>query len=45
MKIFEKISGKNIAKKSYNSIAEDWNETRKNLHWEEFDFFYEKFPF
>lgn len=45
MRIFEKISGKNIAKNSYNSIAEEWNETRKNLHWEEFDFFYQRFPF
>ena len=36
---------KKIVKKSYNFIAKDWNETRKNLHWEEFDFFYEKFPF
>jgi hypothetical protein len=35
----------NIVKNSYNFIAEEWNETRKNLHWEEFDFFYEKFPF
>ena len=34
-----------IVKNSYNFIAEDWNETRKSLHWEEFDFFYKKFPF
>jgi len=34
-----------IVKNSYNFIAEEWNETRKALHWEEFDFFYEKFPF
>lgn len=34
-----------IVKNSYNFIAEDWNETRKSLHWEEFDFFYNKFPF
>ena len=39
------IFRKNIVKKSYNFIAEDWNKTRKTLHWEEFDFFYKKFPF
>lgn len=31
-----------IVKNSYNFISEDWNETRKTLHWEEFDFFYDK---
>jgi SAM-dependent methyltransferase len=35
----------NIVKNSYNCVAEEWNETRKNLHWEEFDFFYDKIPF
>ncbi|MEA3304182.1 MAG: class I SAM-dependent methyltransferase [Patescibacteria group bacterium] len=33
-----------IVEKSYDSVAEDWSKTRKNLHWEDFDWMYEAAP-
>lgn len=34
-----------IVKNSYNISAEEWDDSRKNMHWGEFDYFYKKVPF